>query len=103
MADLQLRRLPVMNRDKRLVGILSLGDLAVTEGGRPAGEALAGISQPRRRALADGWPAPLNASPLCHSRRDMTRFTIASVGSPAARSAERPPARRAKAPSPEPV
>jgi len=43
MADLQLRRLPVMNRDKRLVGILSLGDLAVTEGGRPAGEVLAGV------------------------------------------------------------
>jgi CBS domain-containing protein len=28
MAELQVRRLPVMNRDKRLVGIVSLGDLA---------------------------------------------------------------------------
>ena len=28
MADSQVRRLPVVNRDKRLVGILSLGDLA---------------------------------------------------------------------------
>jgi CBS domain-containing protein len=46
MADLQVRRLPVVNRDKRLVGILSLGDLAVMEGAKPAGEALAGISQP---------------------------------------------------------
>ncbi len=46
MADSQVRRLPVLNRDKRLVGILSLGDLAVMQGGRPAGEALAGISEP---------------------------------------------------------
>lgn len=28
MADIQVRRLPVMNRDKRLVGIVSLGDAA---------------------------------------------------------------------------
>ncbi|MXQ14786.1 CBS domain-containing protein [Microvirga makkahensis] len=46
MADQQVRRLPVVNRDKRLVGILSLGDLAVMQGSQPAGEALAGISQP---------------------------------------------------------
>ncbi len=46
MADSQVRRLPVLNRDKRLVGILSLGDLAVMQGGRPAGEALSGISEP---------------------------------------------------------
>ncbi|MCO6419751.1 CBS domain-containing protein, partial [Siccirubricoccus sp. KC 17139] len=42
MARLQLRRLPVMNRDKRLVGILSLGDLAAH--GAPAGRALEGVS-----------------------------------------------------------
>src|SRR2546421_1838647 len=29
MAELQVRRLPVMNRDKRLVGIVSLADLAI--------------------------------------------------------------------------
>jgi CBS domain-containing protein len=46
MSDQQVRRLPVVNRDKRLVGILSLGDLAIMQGGAPAGEALAGISQP---------------------------------------------------------
>ncbi len=28
MGEQRMRRLPVMNRDKRLVGILSLGDLA---------------------------------------------------------------------------
>jgi CBS domain-containing protein len=30
MADIQMRRLPAMNRQKRLVGIVSLGDLATT-------------------------------------------------------------------------
>jgi hypothetical protein len=34
MAELQVRRLPVLNRDKRLVGIVSLGDLA-TQGSLP--------------------------------------------------------------------
>jgi len=47
MGELQVRRLPVLNRDKRLVGILSLGDLAIDEGARDeAGEALGGISRP---------------------------------------------------------
>jgi CBS domain-containing protein len=45
MSDLQVRRLPVLNRDKRLVGIVSLGDLALTEP-EPAGDALTSISQP---------------------------------------------------------
>ena len=46
MAGLQVRRLPVMNRDKRLVGIVSLGDLA-TQGSLPkTARALHGISQP---------------------------------------------------------
>jgi CBS domain-containing protein len=45
MSELQVRRLPVLNRDKRLVGIISLGDLAVTEP-KPAGDALKSISQP---------------------------------------------------------
>jgi CBS domain-containing protein len=46
MANLQVRRLPVVDRNKRLVGIVSLGDLATTGGGTDAGEALSGISQP---------------------------------------------------------
>jgi len=44
MSELQVRRLPVVNRDKRLVGIVSLGDLAITEP-EPASEALSSISQ----------------------------------------------------------
>jgi CBS domain-containing protein len=47
MGELRIRRLPVLNRDKRLVGILSLGDLAIDETARDeAGEALGGISRP---------------------------------------------------------
>ena len=46
MADIQVRRLPVLNRDKRLVGILSLCDIAVSNDPDQAIEALSGISRP---------------------------------------------------------
>jgi CBS domain-containing protein len=46
MADIQVRRLPVLNRSKRLVGILSLGDIAINRDGKVAGDALRGISRP---------------------------------------------------------
>jgi len=46
MADIKVRRLPVLNRDKRLVGILSLGDIALTDGPGSAGSALCSISEP---------------------------------------------------------
>jgi CBS domain-containing protein len=42
MADIQVRRLTVLNRDKRLVGILSLGDVAISRESKNAGEALRG-------------------------------------------------------------
>jgi CBS domain-containing protein len=45
MADIQVRRLPVVNREKRLVGIISLGDLAVKET-PAAAKAVSGVSQP---------------------------------------------------------
>jgi CBS domain-containing protein len=44
MSDLRVRRLPVLDRDKRLVGILSLGDLATAEI-RAATEAVSGVSR----------------------------------------------------------
>jgi CBS domain-containing protein len=46
MGDIQVRRLPVMNRDKRLVGIVSLGDIAFEAGKDRGGKALEGIAQP---------------------------------------------------------
>jgi CBS domain-containing protein len=46
MADIKVRRLPVLNESKRLVGIVSLGDLALVDGPANAGEALCGISEP---------------------------------------------------------
>jgi CBS domain-containing protein len=47
MEEHQLRRLIVLNRDKRLVGILSLGDLAVhTADDRLAGEVADAVSEP---------------------------------------------------------
>jgi CBS domain-containing protein len=45
MGEWQVRRLPVLNRDKRLVGIVSLGDLAIGAQGR-VGEAVEGIVRP---------------------------------------------------------
>ena len=44
MGQIQVRRLPVVNRDKRLVGIVSLGDVACCEAPSETGKAVAGIS-----------------------------------------------------------
>ena len=47
MSKCQVRRLPVVNRDKRLVGIVALGDFAVESSEiRPVAEALSEISKP---------------------------------------------------------
>ena len=47
MSERQVRRLPVVDRDKRLVGILALGDFAVESSEiRPAAQALSEISRP---------------------------------------------------------
>jgi CBS domain-containing protein len=47
MADVKVRRLPVLNRDKRLVGILSLGDISQADNqDEQAAEALCGICEP---------------------------------------------------------
>jgi CBS domain-containing protein len=46
MADIQVRRLPVLNREKRLVGIVSLADIATLADNESAGQALEGITRP---------------------------------------------------------
>lgn len=44
MGVTQLHRLPVLNHEKRLVGIVALADIANCEGASPAGQAVCGIS-----------------------------------------------------------
>jgi len=46
MGDVKVRRLPVLNRKKRLVGIVSIGDLARAAGPSHVGRAMEGISRP---------------------------------------------------------
>jgi CBS domain-containing protein len=48
MGEWKIRRLPVLNRDKRLVGIVSLGDVSHSDGadGVLSGRALREISEP---------------------------------------------------------
>ncbi|NHK26516.1 CBS domain-containing protein [Parvularcula flava] len=45
MGDIQMRRLPVVNDEDRLVGIVSLGDLAARAGAAEGGEALREVAQ----------------------------------------------------------
>ena len=45
MSEEQVRRLPVVNREKRLVGIISFGDVAQKET-RSAGKAAKGVTKP---------------------------------------------------------
>ncbi|WP_309089352.1 CBS domain-containing protein [Phenylobacterium sp.] len=48
MAELQVRRLVVLDRDQRLVGIVSLGDIAQQGKDKTTGQALEEISEPNR-------------------------------------------------------
>jgi CBS domain-containing protein len=43
MSNLQIRRLPVVNRNKRLMGVLSLGDIALKDDASLAGATLHGV------------------------------------------------------------
>jgi CBS domain-containing protein len=47
MSSRQIRRLPVVDKDGRLVGVVSLGDLSTRVKERYAGEALEEISRPQ--------------------------------------------------------
>ncbi|HVI34362.1 CBS domain-containing protein [Phenylobacterium sp.] len=48
MAELQVRRLAVVDRDKRLVGIVALGDIARQAKDKTTGQTLEEISEPNR-------------------------------------------------------
>jgi CBS domain-containing protein len=46
MSEEQVRRMPVLDADERLIGIVSLGDLARETNGQTAEQALEGVSAP---------------------------------------------------------
>jgi CBS domain-containing protein len=46
MSDVKVRRLPVVDREKRLVGIVSISDLAKSDNAASTGQAVADITAP---------------------------------------------------------
>ena len=50
MAAAKVRRLPVIDHERRLVGIVALGDISREGSASEAGEALHGISEPTRQS-----------------------------------------------------
>ena len=46
MHDNQIRRLVVLSRDKQMVGVISLGDLAMSAGDKLTGDVLQSVSEP---------------------------------------------------------
>jgi CBS domain-containing protein len=73
MAGVAVRRLPVLSRDKRLVGIVSLGDIAVGGGQGGAATALRGVSSApadeRQGALAFAGQKPRARMPDADATR----------------------------------
>lgn len=65
MEERQIRRVPVLNRQKRLVGIVALGDVAISSNPAFSGMALRDVSEPRepsarqRRLAARSRPAEI--------------------------------------------
>ncbi len=46
MGNIQVRRLPVLDRDKKLIGVVSLADAAIKADAEQTGIALSGIAEP---------------------------------------------------------
>lgn len=46
MGDIQVRRIPVVNRDKRLVGVVSLADAALKDNPETVGVAMSSVTEP---------------------------------------------------------
>lgn len=57
MEEKQIRRLPVLNREKRMVGILSLGDVAVSSNPAFSGQALKEVSESEEEHMQGGRTA----------------------------------------------
>ena len=71
MASSQIRRLPVVDEDKHLVGMLSLGDLSREHKEKVVGRTLEDISEPARGGLSN------------RTTGDLSDRTAGDVGGPA--------------------
>jgi signal-transduction protein with cAMP-binding, CBS, and nucleotidyltransferase domain len=83
MRAVQIRRLPVVDREQHLVGMLSLGDIAVKADPVEAGEALVAISLPAEPDRSSAPAAPAEALP---DSAPPTALRAARGGSPKTRS-----------------
>jgi CBS domain-containing protein len=92
MEERQIRRVPVLNREKRLVGIVSLGDIAISSHPAFSGMALRDVSEPRnptarqRRLAERSTPPPKPPASRAAERRGGER-----------KESERPTPRRSTA------
>ena len=64
MSEVKVRRLPVVDRDKRLVGIVSLGDVSKSDNAASAGQTVADISAPGGAHSQRPRSKKKNAKPL---------------------------------------
>lgn len=85
MQEKQVRRLPVISREKRLVGIVSLGDLAVNSNPAFSGQALKEVSETPRTRMTGGKVPHVRSGPQSADRR---------AGQPVAGTRRTPPGGR---------
>jgi CBS domain-containing protein len=52
MAEMQVRRLPIVDANKRLVGVLSIGDIALRHKAAIAGDALESVCRPNGGSIS---------------------------------------------------
>lgn len=85
MEGRQIRRVPVLNRQKRLVGIVALGDVAISSNPAFSGMALRDVSEPRepssrqRRLAARSQPAEIPNLGILTRRRGGRRQSMAET------------------------
>jgi CBS domain-containing protein len=68
MGEIQVRRLPVMDRDKRLVGIVAMADVAIKRGPGVAGETIKEVSERRTERTEAQKPALEKPAPKPRKR-----------------------------------
>jgi hypothetical protein len=97
MEDRKIRRVPVLNREKRLVGIVALGDIAISSNPAFSGMALRDVSEPRepnarqRRLAARSQPPATIESKRLKPLRQTSAGAIGRRTSVRGSSASSPP------------